>query len=104
MGHRRVWEAIVACDCRQGFQAVRICIASPRATAPSGITGLGQRDGARLCDLKIVRVWVGVIDEDDCQWVSPKARRRLTRIQVHCIPCFGISSQTLSLSNVFLYE
>lgn len=72
MGHGGVWEAIVACDCRQGFQAVRVCITGPRATAPSCIVGLGQRDSARLCDLEIVGVWVGIIDEDDCSTDQPQ--------------------------------
>jgi hypothetical protein len=50
---------------------VRVCITGPRATAPSRIAGLSQRDGTRFCNLEILGVRVGIIDEDDCQMISP---------------------------------
>lgn len=59
----------MGCDRRQGLEAVRSCIARPRATVPSVIPRLRQRRGARSGQggFDVVGVRIGVIDEDDCK-------------------------------------
>lgn len=106
----RIRKAIGGCHRGKGLQAMGLAVSGRRAlsTPSTRMRVCGQNGGFGLSQgsFKVFRIRIRVIDEDDYR--EDRAPVRLTRLTAGMvslsIPCFGMSSQTLSLSKVFLYE